>query len=231
MGTPRAFSARVLGLRALLEESHSAGRRQTWRTTDRHHHRSLPRPPSGFLNLLLAVAAAIAWAIGDGKCALMIGAVSVFNAILGFVQEHRAERALLALERTAAFRARVRRGDRTYEIGADELVPGDIVLLEAGDRIPADGRLLFSSSLEVDESALMGESAPVRKTADAVLPLTSALAERTNVMFMNSVVTRGRGELVVSATGSLTEMGRIARLLAATKRAPTPLQIPSWHRS
>ncbi len=90
----------------------------------------------GFLNLLLLVAAVIAWAIGDIKDALMIGAVTVFNAILGFAQEHRAERALLALKRMVAFRARVRRDDLVREVGADELVPGDIVFLEAGDRVP-----------------------------------------------------------------------------------------------
>ncbi len=183
----------------------------------------------GFLNLLLLVAAVIAWAIGDVKDALMIGAVTLFNAILGFAQEHRAERALLALKRMVAFRARVRRSDQVREVGADELVPGDIVLLEAGDRIPADGRILFASSLEVDESALTGESAPVRKRADAALPLASALAERVNVVFMNSVVTRGRAEVGVSATGSLTEMGRIAGMLEATTQAPTPLQIQLDH--
>ncbi|HVT09526.1 MAG TPA: HAD-IC family P-type ATPase [Polyangia bacterium] len=183
----------------------------------------------GFLNLLLLVAALVAWAVGDLKDALMIGAVTVFNAILGFVQEHRAERALQALKHMVAFRTRVRRGGRVVELGAEQLVPGDIALLEAGDRVPADGRLFVAQSFEVDESALTGESVPVHKTAEAVLPPATPLAERINVVFMNSVVTRGRGELVVSATGRSTEMGRIAGMLEATPTAPTPLQAQLHH--
>ena len=183
----------------------------------------------GFLNLLLLVAAVIAWAVGDLKDALMIGAVTVFNAILGFVQEHRAERALTALEHMVAFRARVRRGGHVVELGAEELVPGDIVLLEAGDRVPADGRLFVAQAFEVDESALTGESVPVHKSADTRVPRGAPLAERINVVFMNAVVTRGRAELVVSATGRATEMGRIAGMLETTSPAPTPLQVQLHH--
>ena len=183
----------------------------------------------GFLNLMLLIAAVVAWVVGDLKDALMIGAVTVFNAILGFVQEHRAERALMALKHMVAFRARVRREGQVVELAAEELVPGDIVLLEAGDRVPADGRLFFAHSFEVDESALTGESVPVRKRAEPALPLTTPLAERTNVVFMNSVVTRGRAEVVISATGRSTEMGRIAGMLEATSAAPTPLQVQLHH--
>ena len=183
----------------------------------------------GFLTLLLLAAAAIAWAVGDLRDALMIGAVTGFNAILGFVQEHRAESALMALKRMVAFRARVRRAGEISEVAAEELVPGDIVLLEAGDRAPADCRLFFAHSCEVDESALTGESVPVQKRADAVLPATTALAERLNVVFMNSVVTRGRAEVVVFATGRATEMGRIAGMLETAKPVPTPLQVQLDH--
>ncbi len=183
----------------------------------------------GFLNLLLLIAAAVAWAVGDLKDALMIGAVTVFNAILGFVQEHRAERALLALKHMVAFRSRVRRGGEVVERAAEDLVPGDIVLLEAGDRVPADGRLFFTHSFEVDESALTGESVPVQKRAEATVPPTTPLAERVNVVFMNSVVTRGRAEMVVFATGRSTEMGRIAGMLETTVAAPTPLQRQLHH--
>jgi Ca2+-transporting ATPase len=183
----------------------------------------------GFLNLMLLIAAVVAWAVGDLKDALMIGAVTVFNAILGFVQEHRAERALMALKHMVAFRARVRRDGQVVERPAEDLVPGDIVLLDAGDRIPADGRLFFTQSFEVDESALTGESVPVRKRAEPALPLTTPLAERINVVFMNSVVTRGRAEVVVSATGRSTEMGRIAGMLETTAAAPTPLQVQLHH--
>ena len=132
----------------------------------------------GFLNLMLLIAAAVAWAVGDLKDALMIGAVTVFNAILGFAQEHRAERALMALKHMVAFRARVRREGQVVEVAAEDLVPGDIVLLEAGDRVPADGRLFFTHSFEVDESALTGESVPVQKRAEPALALTTPLAER-----------------------------------------------------
>ena len=178
---------------------------------------------------MLLIAAAVAWAVGDLKDALMIGAVTVFNAILGFAQEHRAERALMALKHMVAFRARVRREGQVVELAAEDLVPGDIVLLEAGDRVPADGRLFFTHSFEVDESALTGESVPVQKRAEPALPLTTPLAERINVVFMNSVVTRGRAEVVVSATGRSTEMGRIAGMLETTAAAPTPLQVQLHH--
>ena len=183
----------------------------------------------GFLNLLLLGAAVVAWAVGDLKDAVMIGAVTGFNAILGFVQEHRAESALLALRRMVPLRARVRRGNETTEVAADELVPGDVVLLVPGDRVSADGRLFLCLALEVDESALTGESVPVRKDAQPVLPLTTVLAERVNVVFMNCLVTRGRAELVVSATGRNTEMGRIAGMLETAKQAPTPLQVQLDH--
>ncbi|HSS40702.1 MAG TPA: HAD-IC family P-type ATPase, partial [Polyangia bacterium] len=183
----------------------------------------------GFLNLLLLIAAALAWAVSDLKDALMIGAVTVFNAILGFLQEHRAERALSALKHMVAFRARVRRDGRVAEVAADGLVPGDIVLLEAGDRVPADGRLFVTQSFEVDESGLTGESLPVRKRAEPTIPPTTPLAERTNVAFMNSVVTRGRAEMVVSSTGRSTEMGRIATMLQTTASLPTPLQVQLHH--
>ena len=120
----------------------------------------------GFLNLLLLIAAALAWAVSDLKDALMIGAVTVFNAILGFLQEHRAERALMALKHMVAFRARVRRDGRVAEVAADGPGPGRHRVLEAGDRVPADGRLFVTQSFEVDESGLTGESLPVRKRAE-----------------------------------------------------------------
>ena len=179
----------------------------------------------GFLTLLLCAAAVVAWAIGDLKDAIMVATVTVFNAVLGFVQEHRAEQALAALQRMMAFRARARRDGQVSELPADELVPGDVVLLEAGDRVPADGRLFFAHGCEMDESALTGESAPTRKSAAPALPLATPLGERHDVVFMNSVVTRGRAEFVVSATGCGTEMGRIAGMLEGTMPAPTPLQL------
>ncbi|MEW5890330.1 MAG: cation-translocating P-type ATPase [Pseudomonadota bacterium] len=176
------------------------------------------------LVLVLLAAAVIAGAIGDLKDMAVILAVVLANAALGLHQEHRAESSLAALRKMLARRARVRREGRKLEVPADELVPGDLVLLEAGDKVPADGRILAAHSLEVDESALTGESQPVGKHANALSGRDTPLAERLNMVFMNTVVTRGRAEMVVTATGMRTEMGRIAGMMAAAEEGPTPLQ-------
>jgi P-type Ca2+ transporter type 2C len=181
-----------------------------------------------FKNVLVMVllgAVVLAAAIGDLKDAVVILIVVVFNAALGFYQEHRAEATLAALKQMLAQHARVRRGGRVLEIPAEELVPGDLVLLEAGDRIPADGRVLVSHNAEVAEAALTGESHAVGKHAGALPPGEHALAERINMVFMNTVITRGRLELVVTATGMGTEMGRISGLLDAAQESATPLQM------
>ncbi|WP_296806880.1 HAD-IC family P-type ATPase [Thiocapsa sp.] len=180
-----------------------------------------------FRNLLVIVllfAAALAWTIGDLKDAVVILAVVILNAALGFYQEHRAERTLATLKAMVAVRARVRRDGRIAEVEATELVPGDLVLLEAGDRVPADGRLLKAPNLEVDEAALTGESQPVGKSTPALDAADPPLAERLNMLYMNTVVTRGRAEMLVVATGMSTEMGQLAGLIAETPDAQTPLQ-------
>ena len=180
-----------------------------------------------FANLLivvLLVAAAIALAVGDLKDAIVIGVVVVLNTALGFLQEFRAEQAVAALESMLAQQARVRRDGRVEAIAAERLVPGDVVLVEAGDRLPADGRFLSLQSAEVDESALTGESVPVAKTLEPVIDPLAPLGDRASVGWMNTVVTRGKGELVVFATGAATEMGRIATLLETGTEPPTPLQ-------
>ena len=176
------------------------------------------------LVLILIGAAVLAGAIGDLKDAIVIGIVVLLNATLGFFQEHRAEAALAALKNMLAPTARVRRDGMVQQIEAEGLVPGDILLLEAGDRIPADGRVLVAHSAEVAEAALTGESHAVAKLSDVVAE-SVVLAERHNMVFMNTVVTRGRLEAVVTATGMHTEMGRVAGLLAETADSETPLQI------
>jgi Ca2+-transporting ATPase len=179
-----------------------------------------------FRNVLIVVligAAVLAGLVGDLKDAAVIGVVLVANAVLGFVQEHRAERSLAALKQMLVPTATVRRRGQVATVPAETLVPGDVVLLEAGDRVPADGRLAVAASLEVDESALTGESAPVAKTVDPVGD-DAPLAERASMAFMNTVVTRGRGELLVTATGMGTEIGALASLLQAAPTEPTPLQ-------
>ncbi len=178
----------------------------------------------GLLVAVLLFAAVLAWSIGDLTDAVVILIVVVFNAGLGFFQEHRAERTLAALKEMLVPRTRVRRDGRVQEVDASCLVPGDIVLLEAGDQVPADGRVVAAHALEVQEAALTGESQAVGKTAAALAQAELPLGERGNMLFMNTVVTRGRAELLVVATGMQTEMGAIADLIARAPEAHTPLQ-------
>ena len=177
-----------------------------------------------FLVIVLLFAAALAWAIGDLKDAVVILIVVLFNASLGFYQERRAEQTLAALKGMLAARARVRRDARMEEIDAVQLVPGDIVLLEAGDRIPADGRLLAAHSLEIEEAALTGESHAVGKSVAALEQAELPLGDRVNLLYMNTVVTRGRAELLVTATGMATEMGKLAGMIASAEESETPLK-------
>ncbi|HRZ24275.1 MAG TPA: cation-translocating P-type ATPase, partial [Candidatus Contendobacter sp.] len=177
-----------------------------------------------FLIIVLLGAAVLAGAVGDLKDAVVIAIVVVINALLGFFQEHRAEAALAALKNMLAPVARVRRDGQAALVEAATLVPGDVLLLEAGDRIPADARVIAAHAAEVAEAALTGESHAVAKTPSPVAADT-VLAERSNMAFMNTVVTRGRLEAIVTATGMTTEMGRLAGLLAETAESATPLQI------
>lgn len=181
-----------------------------------------------FKNLLVLVligAALLAGAVGDLKDAVVILIVVAFNAGLGFYQEHRAEATLAALKKMLAQNARVRRGGQVLQIAAQSLVPGDVLLLEAGDRVAADGRVLSAHNAEVAEAALTGESHAVGKHAQDLPPGDHPLAERFNMAYMNTVLTRGRMELLVSATGMDAEMGRITGLLAEAQDGPTPLQV------
>ena len=177
-----------------------------------------------FLVIVLIGAAVLAGTVGDLKDAMVIAIVVLLNATLGFIQEHRAEAALAALKNMLAPVARVRRGVRPTLLPAEQLVPGDLLLLEAGDRIPADARVLSAHAAEVAEAALTGESHPVGKTPAAV-PVQAALAERHSMVHMNTVVTRGRIEAMVCATGMQTEMGKLAGLLAETAESTTPLKV------
>ena len=175
------------------------------------------------LIVILLGAALLAGLIGDLKDAAVIACVVLLNAALGFFQEHRAENALAALRNMLAPSARVRRAGESRVVPVEELVPGDVLLLEAGDRVPADARVIQAHGAEVAEAALTGESQAVGKTPRAV-PEDAPLAERDDMVFMNTVVTRGRIEAVVTATGMATEMGRLAGLLAETAESATPLQ-------
>jgi len=179
----------------------------------------------GFLILVLLGAAVLAGAIGDIKDAVVILVVVLINALLGFYQEYRAEQSLAALKKMLAPEAEVRRAGRSAMISARQLVPGDIVLLDAGDRVPADGRVIIAHNFEVDESSLTGESHAVGKQVNVVPNKTAPLAERENMLYMNTIITRGRAEIIITATGMKTEMGRLADMLSQAEEAPTPLQI------
>ncbi|WP_198950077.1 cation-transporting P-type ATPase [Kineosporia sp. A_224] len=176
------------------------------------------------LVLLLLGAGVIASLVGDLKDAAVILAVILVNSVLGIVQEFRAENSLESLRAMLAPTCVVRRDGDLTEVAAVELVPGDVVVLEAGGQVPADGRLSVAEQLEVDESALTGESVPSAKRVDPVPDEDAPLGDRWSLVFMNTVVTRGRGELIVVGTGPATEMGRLADLIRRTPVATTPLQ-------
>jgi Ca2+-transporting ATPase len=176
------------------------------------------------LVIVLLFAAIMALLIGDIKDALVILVVVLVNASLGFYQEYRAEKTLAALKGMLAQRATVRRNGQVQEVDATVLVPGDIVLLGAGSHIPADGRLLVAHNLEVEESALTGESQVVGKSVVELAASDLALGDRINMLYMNTTVVRGRAELLVTTTGMHTEMGRLASMIAAAQENETPLQ-------
>jgi Ca2+-transporting ATPase len=161
---------------------------------------------------------------GQVSTTLVLVALTVFNAYMGMSQEAKAEASLASLSQTMKLTARMRRGGQVQEIAAEQLVPGDIVLVEAGNQVPADGRLFVTATLEVEESALTGESVPVIKQTDALASDHSALGDQSCMVFMNTSVTRGRGEFIVTATGMQTEIGHVATLLNKTKVSKTPLQ-------
>jgi Ca2+-transporting ATPase len=186
------------------------------------------------LILVLIGAALLAGIVGEPKDTIVITIVLLINATIGFVMENRAERSLEALRSMLSPVARVRRGGRVTEVDATELVPGDVVLLEAGDRVAADGRLAVAESVEIDESALTGESQPVAKNIAAATASPGGpdhhkaevpLADRTGMAYMNTTLTRGRAELVVTATGMRTEVGGIADMLSRSKEPKSPLQV------
>ncbi|WP_284011182.1 cation-translocating P-type ATPase [Haloarcula pelagica] len=172
--------------------------------------------------VLLAAAALSLWA-GHAVDAVLIAIIVVANGVFGFVQDYRAEQSLESLRELTAPTATVRRDGTTAEVDAATLVPGDVIELAGGDVVPADCRLLETTSLEVDEAALTGESVPVSKSP-APVPEDTPLAEQTSMIYKGTNATRGRGVAVVTATGMETEVGAIARELAGTEETETPLQ-------
>src|SRR6185436_11312294 len=170
------------------------------------------------------VASVISALLGDYVEASAIMAIVVLNSVLGIVQERRAEEALAALKKLAAPDAQVLRDGHRSSIPAYELVPGDIVFLEAGNFIPADIRLLEAVNLRVEEASLTGESLPVQKNAATVLDKNVPLGDRKNTAFMGTLVSYGRGRGVVTSTGMRTQLGLIATMLQNVETEETPLQ-------
>ena len=178
------------------------------------------------LIIILLVAAVISLIVDPHEWvdSLVIFIVVMLNAILGVVQESKAEKSLEALKKMSSPECKVIRNGVTDKIPSEELVVGDIILIEAGDFIPADARLIDAVNLQVDESALTGESVPVTKMTDAIDGEATALGDRKNMVFSSTFVTNGRGKAVVTDTGMKTEIGKIAGMLGAQKAEPTPLQ-------
>ncbi len=176
------------------------------------------------MNIMLLIVCVASFAIGQVATALVVLGLVTFNVVMGSSQELKARASVEALAQLQVPRARVRRSGAVEEIESTRLVPGDVVLLEAGDVVPADGRILSSASLEVQEASLTGESAPVTKDRTTLPEGEVALGDRTNLVFQNTQITRGAALFVVTATGQATQMGQIADMVTATKRTRSPLQ-------
>ncbi len=176
------------------------------------------------MQLVLVGAAIVSMvALQEFSTGIAILGLTVLNAILGLNQEGKAAESVAALQKMLLIKAHVRRGGSVADIPAEELVPGDIVSFEAGDKIPADGRLLVAATLEIEEAALTGESTPVLKSVGPVTGADVPLGDRVDMAYMNSTVTRGRGEMVVTATGMATEVGQISGMLSEVQQEKTPL--------
>jgi Ca2+-transporting ATPase len=177
----------------------------------------------GILIIILIIAIVLSALVGEVVDAAIIAVIVVFCAVLGFVQEYRAERALEALKKMLTPTITVLRGGKEEEVPSKDLVPGDILLLEAGDKIPADARLVENHSLRCDEASLTGESVPVGKEIKP-LPEEVRVNDRRNMVFTGTTVTYGRGKAVVTSTGMLTEFGKIAEEVISVKTEKTPLE-------
>ena len=186
--------------------------------------RAFLRQYRDLMQLVLVGAAVVSMvALQEFSTGVVIIGLTVLNAVLGLNQEGKAAESVAALQKMLVIRAHARRGGELAEVPAEELVPGDVVSFEAGDKVPADGRLLVAATLEIEEAALTGESTPVLKAVEPVAGDEVALGDRVDMAYMNSTVTRGRGEMVVTATGMATEVGQISGMLSGVKQEKTPL--------
>ena len=176
-----------------------------------------------YMQIILVAAAAVSLVVQQWATAVMLALLTVLNAVLGMRQEGKAESAMNALKSMMKATARVRRDGTESQIPAEELVTGDVVLITAGDQVPADGRIIAASSLQIDESALTGESVPTAKGTDPLSGDHLGPGDQTNMAFMNTPVTHGSGTMIVTGTGAGTELGKISGMLSATAREKSPL--------
>ncbi|MFH1641965.1 MAG: cation-translocating P-type ATPase [Nanoarchaeota archaeon] len=176
------------------------------------------------LLILLVFAGVLSLTLGEKIESIAIFGIVLLNAILGYIQEYRAEKAIEALKKISAPEAKVLRDGKTLKIKAREVVPGDILMLEAGDIVSADSRIIESSSLQIDEASLTGESVPSKKLVDTLKEGVS-IVDQENMSFMGTIVTYGKGKSIVTSTGMNTELGKIATSIQTTKEAKTPLQV------
>ena len=234
-----AISADALALDLRTHPEAGLGADEAGRRQQSEGFNELPEaPPPSLVKLFLSQftsvivwvligAAVISGLLEDWVDAAAILAIVLLNGVLGFVQEFRAERSLAALRKMTVATARVFRDGILQSIPARELVPGDLILLEAGDRIPADARLIYTTNFQTQEASLTGESTPVEKSVDVLSQTDLPLAERTNMVFMGTVAVSGKARAVVVATALRTELGRIAAMIqkaTEAERAETPLQ-------
>lgn len=187
----------------------------TWKRFLKHYR--------DYMQIVLVVAALVSLLIQEYGTAIGLFVLTLFNAWLGYHQEGKAEAAAASLGKMMKSVAKVRRNGEIAEISAEDIVPGDIVVVDAGDRVPADGRIILAATLQIEEGALTGESVAVEKYTDTIDRPDVALGDRLNMAFMNTNVTRGHGEILVTTTGMGSEVGRIATLLAEQKVEKTPL--------
>lgn len=179
---------------------------------------------TSFLILILIVALIISTIVGEYVDAVVILIIVVLNGVFGFIQEYKAEKAIEALKKLASLKTKVIRNGKEVEVDSTELVPGDIVMLETGDKIAADCRLIESIQIQSDESSLTGESVPVKKNIEAVKE-TKLISSKSNMVFMGTIITKGHGKAIVTNTGMNTEIGKIADMVQVEKEELTPLQL------
>jgi P-type Ca2+ transporter type 2C len=214
------------------ESGLSAAEAATRLTRDGPNQLPVEKPPSNlrrflaeytsYMQIILVGAAIVSLLIQQWSTAIVLIVITLFNALVGLRQAGKAESAMNALQSMMKETARVRRDGVEAEIGAEQLVAGDVVLIAAGDEVPADGRIVSASALEIDESALTGESVPAPKNADTLSGEVGP-GEQSNMAFMHTPVTHGSGVMIVTGTGSGTEVGKIAHMLSATAKEETPL--------